>query len=114
MAMNLVELIDRFGNDEECRNYLESLRWPGGVACLRCGDMDVHDLGKYNRWGCRGCRYQFSVTTGTIMHDSHLPLATRRGASSTPAASATRNWWPRLAAQKTAAVPVRKHRVWGL
>ena len=72
--MNLVELIDRFGNDDECRDYLESLRWPSGVACLRCRDTDVHELGKYNRWTCRGCRYQFSVTTGTIMHDSHLPL----------------------------------------
>ena len=72
--MNLIKLIDRYSNDEGCRSYLESLRWPAGVACLRCGDMDVHDLGKYNLWGCRGCRYHFSVTTGTIMHGSHLPL----------------------------------------
>ena len=72
--MNLVQLIDRYSNDETCRNYLESLRWPGGAACLRCGDMDVHDLGNHTLWGCRGCSYQFSVTTGTIMHGSHLPL----------------------------------------
>ena len=74
MALNLIQLIDRYSDDEACRSYLESLRWPSGVACLRCGDMDVHDLGKYNLWGCRGCRYQFSVTTHTIMHGSHLPL----------------------------------------
>ena len=72
--MNLVELIDRYNSDDTCRAALERLRWPVGVACLRCGDMDVNDLGKHNRWECRSCHYQFSVTAGTIMHDSHLPL----------------------------------------
>ena len=72
--MNLIKLIDRYNNDEACRNLLESLRWPEGVCCIRCGDTDIHDLGEYNLWGCRGCDYRFSVTTGTIMHGSHLPL----------------------------------------
>ena len=72
--MNLVELIDRYNSDESCREALERLRWPAGVACLRCGDSNVIDLGKHNRWQCTSCRYQFSVTAGTIMHDSHLPL----------------------------------------
>ena len=72
--MNLVELIDRYNSDATCREALERIRWPVGVACLRCGDMDVNDLGKHNRWECRSCHYQFSVTAGTIMHDSHLPL----------------------------------------
>ena len=73
-SINLVSLIDKYDTDQKCRDVLESLRWPAGIACLRCGDMDVHDLGKYNLWGCRVCRYQFSVTAGTIMHRSHLPL----------------------------------------
>ena len=59
MAMNLVKLIDRYNSDDTCRTALERLRWPS-VACLRCGDMDVNDLGKHNRWECRSCRYQFS------------------------------------------------------
>lgn len=72
--LSLVELIDRFDCDEKCRDILESLRWPVGVCCTRCGDMDVLELPKHKRWQCRGCGYQFSVTSGTIMHDSHLPL----------------------------------------
>ena len=74
MAFNLVELVDRYNCDDKCRETLERLRWPEGVACIRCGDMDVLELPKHNRWQCRGCDYQFSVTSGTIMHDSHLPL----------------------------------------
>ena len=71
---NLVDLIDRYNCDERCRDTLELLRWPAGVCCTRCGDLDVYELAKHNRWRCRGCNYQFSVTSGTIMHDSHLPL----------------------------------------
>ena len=44
MAMNLVKLIDRYNSDDTCRAALQRLRWPSGVACLRCGDMDVNDL----------------------------------------------------------------------
>ena len=32
------------------------------------------ELPKHNRWECKGCGYQFSVMSGTIMHDAHLPL----------------------------------------
>ena len=72
--MNLMQLIDRYPHDDECREALEDIRWPAGVCCTRCGDMDVLELPKHNRWECKSCKYQFSVTSGTIMHDSHLPL----------------------------------------
>lgn len=72
--MNLMQLIDRYPHDDECREALEDIRWPAGVCCTRCGDMNVLELPKHNRWECKSCKYQFSVTSGTIMHDSHLPL----------------------------------------
>ena len=72
--INLVSLVDKFSCDDECRDALEDIRWPNGVACTRCGDMDVLDLEKQNRWKCKSCNYQFSVMSGTIMHDSHLTL----------------------------------------
>ena len=72
--MNLVSLIDRFPCDDKCRDFLEDIRWPHGPACTRCGDMNVFEIDRRNQWECRSCRYQFSVTSGTIMHDSHLPL----------------------------------------
>ena len=74
MAMNLMKLFDKFDTDEKCRKYLEGLRWPGGVGCLRCGDVDVLEIETRGQWECRSCGYQFSVKVGTILHDSHLPL----------------------------------------
>jgi transposase-like protein len=85
-AVNLVSLIERFGSEDKCRDYLEQLRWPNGVACPRCGDKSVSRVtarkgGKSkkadesrNVFDCNSCRYQFSVTAGTVFHDSHLPL----------------------------------------
>lgn len=72
--MNLMRLVDTFDSDTACREYLELLRWPDGLRCLRCQSADVTDLPNRNLYQCSSCRYQFSVTTGTIMHDSKLPL----------------------------------------
>jgi transposase-like protein len=72
--VNLMTLMDRFNCDEKCRDTLEAIRWPSGVACLRCGDTDVTEIPSRNQFRCTSCRYRFSVTAGTIMHRSHLPL----------------------------------------
>ena len=74
MDINLISLIDRFGSDEKCRKALEEIRWPDGVACTRCGDTNVAELAQKHKWQCRSCQYKFTVTAGTIMHDSHLSL----------------------------------------
>ena len=72
--INLVSLMDKFQTDDDCREALEGIRWPDGVHCTRCGCVETFELPKHNRWECKGCGYQFSVMSGTIMHDSHLPL----------------------------------------
>lgn len=72
--MNLPKLIERFGSEDKCRAYLESLRWPDGVECPRCQSKKISRLAERKQYECSACRYQFSVTAGTIMHDSHLPL----------------------------------------
>jgi len=74
MDTNLVELIEQFKSEDRCRELLEMLRWPAGVCCVRCGNTSVSKLQKRNQYECNGCRYQFSVTAGTVFHDSHLPL----------------------------------------
>jgi len=71
---NLVKLIEDFGSEAECRDHLRKLRWPQGVKCLRCRSDKVSWLENQKKHQCKSCRYQFSVTTGTIFHDTHLPL----------------------------------------
>ena len=72
--MNLLTLMDKFNCDDTCREALEKIRWPHGPTCIRCGLVGVSELPVGGIYQCASCCYQFSVTAGTIMHDSHLPL----------------------------------------
>lgn len=72
--MTLFELLERFPTDEDCRQHLISVRWPGGVQCPKCKCERVSELPKRRQWTCLGCRYRFSATSGTIFHQSHIGL----------------------------------------
>jgi transposase-like protein len=75
-GIDLCELIERFGDDQQCRNYLEHLRWPIGVTCPKCLGTKVSSILKRDQYNCdaESCGHQFSVTAGTVFHDTHLPL----------------------------------------
>jgi len=70
--MTLLDVCSKFDSDARCRELLERLRWPEGVRC-DCGDLGIARL-SHKLFQCRKCRSQFTVTAGTIFHDSHLPL----------------------------------------
>jgi transposase-like protein len=76
MTMTLPELNKRCGTDEDCREILTRLRWPEGVMCPRCKNRNVWYVESRKQFTCSECSYQFSVTTGTVFNDSHLPLPT--------------------------------------
>jgi transposase-like protein len=65
--------------EDQARAHLEKLRWPNGPGCVHCGSVNVTRLnGKAARPGvlqCNDCREQFTVTVGTVLEDSHIPLA---------------------------------------
>lgn len=73
-VMNLPKLIERFGSEDRCRAYLETLRWPEGVTCPDCGSTSISRIKTRNQFDCNACRNRFSVKSGTAFHDSHLPL----------------------------------------
>jgi hypothetical protein len=82
--MNLIDVTRDFHSEDACLAYLEHMRWPRGLACLKCGSVKVKQLeiksGKRAKtrrvYQCleRECLHQFTATTGTIFHDTHLPL----------------------------------------
>lgn len=72
--MNLMTLMEECDTQDECRQILEELRWPDGVKCPHCQSDKISRIRKRFQYDCDSCRYQFSVTAGTIFHDSHLPL----------------------------------------
>ncbi len=79
--MNLYSLAQKFPNEDMALLHLIRVRWPHGVRCLAC-DCDkcwlIEAKGKTGKprklFQCSDCGLQFSATTNTLFHDSHLPL----------------------------------------
>lgn len=74
--MTLTDINKMFSTDEQCRTLLKKLRWPYGVECIRCKSKKAYEHPTKKQYECAECGYQFSVTTQTIFHDTHLPLET--------------------------------------
>lgn len=83
--MNLREVHKRFSEDEQCLQYIADMRWPDGVVrCPTCGNDKITKVERAatsknkRKWFylCQEptCHQQFSPTSGTIFHDTHLPL----------------------------------------
>jgi transposase-like protein len=70
-----------FTDEAKAREHLESLHWPNGPICRHCGNANPDRIsklaGKSTRPGvywCNECRSPFSVTVGTAMERSKIPL----------------------------------------
>jgi predicted RNA-binding Zn-ribbon protein involved in translation (DUF1610 family) len=71
----LREFAKLFPDDAACAVYLEERRWPDGFVCPECGSLTAWKLEtKRWTWECRDCGRQTSVTAGTVMHGSKVPL----------------------------------------
>ncbi len=68
------EVMERFPDEEACVAFLRGLRWPQGFACPRCGGRASSTLRTRRLEQCRRCRYQASLTAGTVLHGTRLPL----------------------------------------
>lgn len=73
--ISLIELAQQYNTRDKCLELLESLRWPTGPACPKCGSIKAYRIKKRRLYECGDCRHQFSATSGTIMHRSRLPLS---------------------------------------
>ena len=74
-AMGMLEFMERFGEEEKCREYLYEMRWPDGFVCPKCGAKDeAYQIKSRNQYQCRHCTHQASVTAGTIMDRTRTPL----------------------------------------
>jgi hypothetical protein len=65
----------RFPDEAACARWLLGKRWPDGFRCPACGHAEAWELGRERlTLRCAACERQVSVTAGTALHGSHLPL----------------------------------------
>lgn len=68
---------ETYANETSAQKAFESLRWPNGPVCSHCGTIDhAYATKRPGVYRCaeKLCRKDFSVTTGTVMERSHVPL----------------------------------------
>ena len=70
---NLVAFAERFATEEACAEYLMALRWPGGFVCPACGARKGWPTARGTIF-CAACEHQTSLTAGTILHKTRVPL----------------------------------------
>ena len=73
-GMSFKEFRQRFQTEEACEAYLFEQRWPEGFVCPKCGGIGCYHLHERREYVCKQCHRQSSVTAGTVLHRTHLPL----------------------------------------
>lgn len=73
-TMTLRQFQRRFRTEQACIRLLFRLRWPDGYRCPRCGHLRCSFHTARRLYQCSKCKYQVSVTAGTIFHKTRTPL----------------------------------------
>lgn len=70
----LIEFMDMFPTEDDCRRLIVQHRWPNGFVCSECGGVRAWFLHGRELYECAECHYQGSVTAGTIFHKTRTDL----------------------------------------
>jgi transposase-like protein len=75
-GMSVMQFMERYGTQKLCEAELEKCRWHEGFVCPMCARKGHYVVwhGKAKTFQCSSCRYQTTLTSGTIFHSSKLPL----------------------------------------
>jgi transposase-like protein len=77
-GMSIPEFLSHFGTEAQCAEVVRLARWPEGFVCPRCACTGHYVVGHGVRklFQCTGCRHQTSLTSGSLMEHTKLPLTT--------------------------------------
>jgi len=76
-ARSLAQFQKSFSDEASCAAFMFNRRWPDGFVCPACGKGRFAALKSRPRlYECLDCGRQTSVTAGTALHRSKLPLTT--------------------------------------
>ena len=76
-GITLLEAVRKFDSEDRAEAWFVGQRWPDGVVCPHCDGNRISRPAnrKPMPFRCKDCRKHFSVTLGTLLHRSHIPLS---------------------------------------
>lgn len=74
--MSLISFQKQFSTEKACHDHLFSLKWSNGYCCEKCGHDAYFETKtrKHRLYECKKCRYQSTVTVGTVMEKTRTDL----------------------------------------
>ena len=74
--INTLEFQKMFSTEVACLQYLEHMRWPNGFTCSKCSEVGepFRIPTRLRVLICKSCRYETSITAGTVMHRSKTDI----------------------------------------
>lgn len=75
-SMSLIQFQKEFGTEEDCAQYMMHKRWKDGFSCPKCQHSNYYYIQTRKLFECSACHYQVSITAGTLLHKTKLPLTT--------------------------------------
>ncbi|MCP4286066.1 MAG: IS1595 family transposase [Gammaproteobacteria bacterium] len=75
-GLSLPQFFNQYGTNEQCHSALFQWRWPSGFVCPECGHSGYCEISARGLYQCHRCHHQASVTSGTILEYTKLPLTT--------------------------------------
>lgn len=72
--MLLKDFFSRFPDEESCVSYFKEIRQTVGITCPKCGGTVHSWLEGRGVFQCKKCGCRVSLTKGTVMENSRLPM----------------------------------------
>ena len=75
-GISLIQAVNKFGDEAQAEAWFVTRRWPDGIQCPRCDSDRIKPRKTQRRtplYHCNACQFDFTVKTGTILHDSKRP-----------------------------------------
>ena len=66
--LNILEFTEKFSTDENCHQYLASIKWNNGYRFGKCDFREYYLIKKAGSRLCTNCKYAESATTRTLFH----------------------------------------------
>ena len=73
-GVSILEFQARFSDDNACKDYLLSIKWPEFYIYNKCGHTKYCDTSRYGERRCTKCRSVESATANTLFHKVKFPL----------------------------------------
>lgn len=72
--MNIIEIYKKFPTHSECLTHLEEIKWKGSPTCPYCNSTKSTKTKEDHRYHCNNCNTSYSVTVGTVFHNTKVDL----------------------------------------